>query len=84
MGVGALQPSCLPKTLAPPPLWDWAAGPTCGRWLPLGSLGRYREMGLLLSHSPWASRSTVKRLSCLLFQATQMDPAFKMKETGSP
>lgn len=40
--------------------------------------------GLLLSHTPWASGSTVKRLSCLLFGATPIGLTFKMTETESP
>ena len=47
----------------------------------IGLLAPYR---LLLSHTHWASGSPVKKLFCLLFQATQIDPTFKMRETGSP
>lgn len=47
----------------------------------IGLLAPYR---LLLSHTPWVSGSPVKKLFCLLFQATQIDPTFKMRETGSP
>lgn len=55
-------------------------GTTWGQWLPLGNC---RESRLHLSHTPWASGSTVKRLSFLLFEATQIGPTHK-EEAGSP
>lgn len=56
-------------------------GTICGQWQPLGDC---RESRLRLSHTPWASGSTVQTLSFLLLEATQIGPTLKEEEAGSP
>lgn len=82
--MGALHPERLPKGLWHPCLCGiWESVPPVDSgccWVPC-PLGRGASS---VPHSLGFWKHTVKRLICLLFQATQIEPTFKTKEAGSP